>query len=339
MTAQELSRPVTKTSEASALWFERLYAALRLPFWVGAFVFAAGGFLAILVAVGLAVGFDLVAQFFSFFPFVTLIALLAQGGGRMARQRIEELNDYAEAMGGGKIDLRPLYSLRNFVVVYVLMLAIIEPLYTFYALPPTIPVEQRFAGTLPFVYWNLFVNALIWVWIYSMYSVRKIGGLPLRLRPFTEDRSLGLKPFGTFSLQLTGLYLTMMALIAIPNAAAGFQSLPLLFFFAGLLLIAPILFLLPLLPLKRKLQRAKRELMAKMGVRYTRAYERIDGNPNGQIAPAVVSELLALGEIRRDVQQIRTWPFDAGVVLRLSAIVISVTAIVLARIVQRLFGI
>jgi len=50
LTAQELSRPVTKTSEASALWFERLYAALRLPFWVGAFVFAAGGFLAILVA-------------------------------------------------------------------------------------------------------------------------------------------------------------------------------------------------------------------------------------------------------------------------------------------------
>ena len=201
MTTQELSPPATKAAGAEALWFERLYAKLRLPFLVGAFLFGGVMFLALQVAVALSLGLmeeQAAMGSFYFTPIAAIVGALAQGGGRMARRRVEQLNEYAATMGGGKIDLRPLYSVRNFLGLYVVMQAIIQPVYTFYGVPQTIPLEQRIAVNIPFIYWNLFLSAFFWVWIYSVYSARKIGRQPLQLKPFTEDRNLGLKPFGPF---------------------------------------------------------------------------------------------------------------------------------------------
>ena len=320
------------------LWFERLYSSLRLPFWVGALVFGGIVFFALLVAGGLAVGLldDVVAIGLIYFvPFATLACLLAQAAARSATRRIEQLKDYARTMGdGGKIDLDHLYSVRNAVLTSLALMAIIQPIYIVFGLPSTWPLEQRIIVSIPFFYWNVFLNTFVWVWMYTSYSVHKIGKLSFSPRPFAQDRALGLKPFGRFSLQLTGSYVALIAIIVLPNIAVGFSSLPLLILFASLFLLAPISFLLPLLPFRRTLLRTKRELQGRIGVRYTRVFELVDARADGRIDQSIINELTAVDKIQRDVQQIHTWPFDAGVVVRLSAIVLSVTAIILARIIQ-----
>ena len=40
--------------------------------------------------------------------------------------------------------------------------------------------------------------------------------------------------------------------------------------------------------------------------------------------------MAVVDKVQRDVQQIRTWPFDTGIIARLLAIMISVTAILLS---------
>lgn len=178
----------------------------------------------------------------------------------------------------------------------------------------------------------------MWVLVYSLYTILRMGRLELTLKPFTEDRSLDLKPLGRLSLQLTGLYMLFLAFIVVPNVLSGFLALPILGFFGALSLIAFALFFLPLLPLRRKLREAREELLGRIGPRYTRIFERIDTAPNGPVSQADVNELTAMEKIQRDVQEIYTWPFDTGVVVRLSVIVFSVTAIVSARIIASLLG-
>ena len=322
----------------ASLWFERLYSSLRLPFWAGAFIFGCIIFLGILVASALVtglMGFMVDTGIIYFVPFAMVASLFSQSASRAARRKIEQLKDYAGTLSGDReFDLKPLYSIRNTLVTYVTLLALIQPVYILYGLPPTLTLAERIVLSSAFFYWNLFINTFVWVWAYALYSTNRIGGLSLNLKPFTEDRSLGLKPFGRFSLQLTGLYVGLFAIIVLPNIAVGFSSLPLLALFAALFLSALIFFLLPLIPLRRQLLLAKRELLRRIGTRYTRAFERIDSSTGGEVDQKIVNELTAIDKIQRDVQQIYTWPFDVGIVVRLSVIILSVTAAVLARIIQ-----
>ncbi|MCJ2519522.1 MAG: hypothetical protein LN412_01050, partial [Candidatus Thermoplasmatota archaeon] len=182
------------------------------------------------------------------------------------------------------------------------------------------------------------VNTFLWVWMYSLYTNFKIARLELTLKPFTEDRSLGFNPLGRFSLELTGLDMLPLALVLAPNVLGGLLSLPILRLFMALSLLGLVFFFLPLLPLRQKLLQAKGELLSWIGPRYTPVFERIDSGTEGRISQAFANELMAIEKIQRDVQRIHTWPFDTGVVVRISVIVFSVTAIVSARIIASLLG-
>ncbi len=72
---------------------------------------------------------------------------------------------------------------------------------------------------------------------------------------------------------------------------------------------------------------AKGDLLRRIGPRYTRVFKQIDAGADGPISQAEVNELMAIEKIQRDVLEIYTWPFDTGVVVRLSVIVFSVTAL------------
>ncbi len=79
---------------------------------------------------------------------------------------------------------------------------------------------------------------------------------------------------------------------------------------------------MPLLPLGRRLRETKGGCCAE------------------SVSQAEVQGLISVERIQRDVQEIYTWPFDTGVVVRLSAIIFSVaaTAIVSARTIASLLG-
>jgi len=218
------------------------------------------------------------------------------------------------------------------VVLGAIIANLDAPLF-FASAPAHYSLIQRVVITVPWLYLGLFLGVFFWVWMYSMYSIYRMGKLPLRLKHFAEDKLLGLKPFATTLLRLTGLYLAIVVLMMFPSLLSPLTMLPVLALYVAITLASIAFFFLPLLAIRRKLVLAKQEAGNWIIPRYVRIIERLKANEDDPSNSALVNELIAIDKIQRDIQQIRTWPFDTGIIVRLVALVLSVVGIVISRIV------
>ena len=159
-----------------------------------------------------------------------------------------------------------------------------------------------------------------------------MGKLPLRLKHYAEDKFLGLKPFATTTLRLTGLYIAIAVLLIIPSSFTPLVTLPTLALYVAITLLSLVFFFFPLLALRRKLIRAKQEAGSWIVPRYMQIVEKLETKNENASNGALVNELIAIDKIQRDIQQIRTWPFDTGILVRLTAIILTVAGILIARI-------
>src|SRR3989454_2256294 len=121
-----------------------------------------------------------------------------------------------------------------------------------------------------------------------MLAIYRAGKLPFQLKPFTEDRTLGLKPFGTASMRLASVYaifpiiVTLLQLITINVEVPGGVTVGLgsfrtsdLVILGGLILVGVVLFLLPLIGIHRRLQEARRQELNWITPRYTSLVQRL----------------------------------------------------------------
>ncbi len=265
-------------------------------------------------------------------PVVLLFSLYVLLAARYVRGQMEKLREYAQSMSAGNssIELRSLYGFRG-PLVTLLLLGVGTSFLPF--TPPQYSPVQGFLTQFPWYYFEFVQATFIWVIAYSVYSIYRIGKLPLKLKAFAEDRTLGLKPFATASLYFTGLYEVYAFFLFLP-LALGTSGLPFLIVFAGVALLGLAFFLVPLISLRRKLIVAKREKLSWISPRYMRIVQQIEANGSGPIDGSVVNELTVIDKIQRDIQQIHHWPFDTGILTRLTAIILSVIAIILAKIIQ-----
>ncbi len=331
-------------SRPSAIWVGRLYARLGLPFWAGAAI--TGGFL----VYGLNIasyfgagtwGDSYTSELFSLSPVYPVSGVLFQFGALFNTARVEKLNRYAESMRGEgpEPNLQSLYRFRGIMLLWALLGGVFTTSFVILGYPAEYSLLQRLILTVPFWYWFLLVATFVWTWIYSMYSIYLIGKLPMKLKPFTEDRALGLLPFGSTSLRLTAVYLGMFALATFPSIFAGIMPWPGWVVVGAFLLLAPILFLLPLLSLRVKLLASKRELSRIVAPRYTRAFEQFRSGGESFSNEKLVGELTAIDKIQKDIHQIHSWPIDTGMLVKLTAVVLSVIAIMTTKILSILLHI
>ena len=273
---------------------------------------------------------------FAFVPVAFLLIALVNYGSALVASKIEDLKEYAASMTqeGKSAPISRLYSLKVAMLVVLIVEALAQPVYIFTVLPGSLSLQSKLIFSIPYFYWGFYIGSFFWVFAYSLYGVYKLGGLPLNLRPFTEDRTLGLRPFGRVSLLLAAIYLAMVTILIIPQIVVGIANLFVALFTLGLLVLALALFLLPLVPLRAKLLRTKREVSDWIGPRYTRAVENLRARGEAPVDAALVNELMAVDKIQRDAHQIHTWPFDTSLVIRLAAVILTVVGIVIARIVQ-----
>jgi len=168
-------------------------------------------------------------------------------------------------------------------------------------------------------------------------GLSSIGGMPLRLEPFTADRSLGLRPFGR---------LAFWAFVPLP-----LLTLPLIFVRYGIAdlilnlavtVLGTVLFFTSLLGLHGQLTQAKAQYAAWARGLYAEALAPVIGSKNPRIPAAgggggaaalrsQSAELLAAAELERRVAAIYEWPFDEGMLRTMAAIATSVAAAILAR--------
>ena len=92
------------------------------------------------------------------------------------------------------------------------------------------------------------------------------------------------------------------------------------------------MFLFPLVSLHRKLVSEKHVITSRFAPKYKEMVQVLEANG---IAPAdekFTNQLNTTRQLLQEAVQIHAWPFDTGIIVRLSAIVLSVVAILVSRI-------
>ncbi|MBI3859058.1 MAG: hypothetical protein HY296_02290 [Thaumarchaeota archaeon] len=337
-TSKDPAKELGQTGDG--FWLERMYTYLRLPFWAG--VLATVSLVGV-TTVGAYFAEGVLGDSFSALIFLTLpptlaSAILIQFAVRYMVRKTEQLRSYSRRFleDNQKEAFHASFRFKYYLLAWAILGLIINPPFVATGFPVNYSFSQRILLTLPYQLVILFVATFLWTWLSSMYNIYRIGKLPMKLRPFTEDQTLGLRPFGMASLGFTVIYVGVLAFAILPLVVTGLLPELSAVIASGMFSLAPILFALPLLPLHSKLIAAKRELSDMIGPRYTRAFERFSVQSD-RFDEGLSAELASIDTIRRDIHQMHTWPLDTGILVRLTAVVLSVIAILVAKGVSSVF--
>jgi len=168
----------------------------------------------------------------------------------------------------------------------------------------------------------------IWLFFSSIWSLRKLAKESMKLKPSSEDSLFGLGPIGSISLALTLIYFGALGLRGLGIFASGVETHPMainLAFELILMAFGLIMFLLTINVFHRKMVEQK-ELERRRLFEERRALGNSYSNSN-------CMQKLVVDYMERRLERIRTWPFDTAALSRISTILLSTTAITIARII------
>ncbi|HVH14858.1 MAG TPA: hypothetical protein VNA15_03965 [Candidatus Angelobacter sp.] len=207
------------------------------------------------------------------------------------------------------------------------------------------------SGILPAVPWLIAVNAFIvyldvltfstylWEFVIASLGLYKLGGGSLKLASFLEDRMMGARPMGNLALSLTTAYfggLLVTYLLFSTFLPSSVASSVMLFAF---LLLGVALFFLPLTSIHEMMQAEKRRLLREIGARYPRLdKDRSKPRENATLEDvhtglARLTDLQEVEMLDKKIASLPTWPFDIQVVSKFITIVLSVTAVLVSRLI------
>lgn len=179
----------------------------------------------------------------------------------------------------------------------------------------------------------LMVGTALWVYVRALWGLYRLGRGPLELKPFYEDRTMGLRPLATLSLSLSlayfALLLSMVLMLFIGPVQPAYVGTV-----AGLLALGLALFFLPLMGAHAQLRREKAALQEMVRARWRRVLARSLG-PAGEGA---TESVVALEALERKVAAVPTWPFDLSILSRLGVMALTVAAGLATQLVAGLLG-
>lgn len=190
------------------------------------------------------------------------------------------------------------------------------------------------------VYLNVLAfSTYFWEFAAASLGLHNLGGSSLSLGSFQEDRMMGTKPMGNLALSMTiahygGLLLTSLLLSTFLPSSLASSAL-----FIAFLLLGVALFFWPLNSIHAKMQSEKRRLLREVGARYPRLNpERSPPRENATLEDvhtglSRLTDLQELEMLDRKAASLPTWPFDIQVVSKFVTIVLSVTAVILSRLI------
>lgn len=188
-------------------------------------------------------------------------------------------------------------------------------------------IPVMFAAWLP-------AETALWFFGALLVGLYRLGRKSLRLVPFEEDRSLGLRPLG--SVAFTSFVVLTAAML--PLLATQWRDLrgviTGLLFFVGFV----ALFFASLYGLHRQMVKAKADLLEQTHHRYVEAFRPIWTHWSLERVAEQSAHLTVAEAIERRAAAIQEWPLDEGLLTRLAAIITSVIGVILARLILSRFG-
>lgn len=184
-----------------------------------------------------------------------------------------------------------------------------------------------------FVAWLPAVTAL-WFFGGLLVGLYRLGRTSLRLIPFEEDRSLGLRALGSIAfISFVVLTAALLPLLATqwhdPRSAIVHLVL-----FLGIVAV----FFASLHGLHRQMVNAKVAALEQTHHLYVEAFQPIRAQWSLESVAEQSARLTAAEAIERRAATIQEWPLDEGLLARLAAIVTSVVGVILARLILSRFG-
>lgn len=179
---------------------------------------------------------------------------------------------------------------------------------------------------------------VLWTYIVVLWGLRRMGKEPLRLKPYTEDPMLGLRPLGAMSVSASMVYFAMLAVVLLVTLVYP-QSPAYLAFLLGMLSLGVLLLVLPLLGIHETMLREKRRVEQALAQEAAREWTEMEAAPPS--SEAGLAELRGLvislrrfvvhERAERKVASLPTWPFDPAVTGRIAAITLTGVVAVLGR--------
>jgi hypothetical protein len=171
----------------------------------------------------------------------------------------------------------------------------------------------------------------IWLFFSSIWSLHKLAKEPMKLKPSSEDQLFGLAPIGSISLALVIIYFGAVGLRGLGILASGVETTPMainLAFELTLMIFGLTMFLMATNTFHKKMVEQK-ELEKSRFCEHRTTIQNSAMNKKSKTA----EKLLLIDIMERRLEKTHTWPFDKGVLSHISTILLSVAAIMIARVI------
>jgi hypothetical protein len=192
---------------------------------------------------------------------------------------------------------------------------------------------------LSYSLWFLIFCTFIWVYFSSIIGLHFLGKKFLRLKPYYEDRMLGVKPIGSLALNFAVTYygglsfLIIILLVTITRIDLVFASVLSIFLVLGI-----IFFFIPLITTHNKMVEAKRQEQENIRNKLLNSKNETqragEGGSELEIRDAInkLTNVLTVDMTKDEVAAIPTWPIDVSIMTRLAMTILApVIASVLAQ--------
>lgn len=179
-------------------------------------------------------------------------------------------------------------------------------------------------------------GTFFWVYFSSLWGLHKFGKEALRLKPYHEDNMLGLRPVGSVSLSLALTFFGFAGLSTLGFFITPFD-LGTLAVLTLMIIFGTAMFFLPLHSTHMKMRDEKRRKQVEIRNQVL-DIRNVASKSTLEDSQRAIVDLLTLQMLRDEVSRIPTWPLDTGIIGRLTAIILSVIAITIARIIQMALG-
>lgn len=183
---------------------------------------------------------------------------------------------------------------------------------------------------------NLVYGAAFWTYISALWGVYKFGLAPLSLKPFYEDRMLGLRPLGRLVLQFALIFSLAITLTLLGSLIAGDPGS--IAINLAIVSLGVAMLFVPLRGIHGKMVKAKQKEEEALGLRFKELLRGADGNIGSGESPLSkiegLFELQKLRLLREEVSKVSEWPFETRSVERLVAILLVIFSVLLTRLIQ-----
>lgn len=184
-------------------------------------------------------------------------------------------------------------------------------------------------------YTIVMLGSMSCLYLGSIIGLYRLGTKPLKWQSFLQDPLLGTKPVGTLSLSLAFSYFIGLGILILLSTFSPYDALKGTVFmslYVVLILVGVFMFFFPTYRIHLKMVEEKAR-------QSTLIHSHFAEDSLGLKAPlsndplANIQKLLSLEIADRKLQRVSTWPFDTSLLGKLTVIVLSVVATLVARVI------